>query len=64
MNMTFESEEHFTKPHNKSKTTEEKAQLAQQHTLEKGSKKHEKRGKHTAPKEIGQLHNGARFEPM
>ena len=35
LNTAFESEEHFAELYNKSNTTKEKAQLAQQHILKK-----------------------------
>ena len=39
-------------------------QHAQQCTLEKGLKKHGKRGEDAALKEMGQLHDRACFEPI
>ena len=63
-NATFESEEHFAELHNKSNNIEEKAQLGQQHMLEKGLKKYKEKGVNAVLKEIGQLHDRECFDPI
>ena len=64
LNTTFNSEEEFNDLYNESKTIPEKAQLAQQHTLDKGLRKFKEKGVDAALKEIGQLHDRECFGPI
>ena len=68
VNQTFGTDENFVNPWQKSWTDDEKENheqhCVQQCALDKGLKKHGKRGEDAVLKEITQLHDRACFEPI